>query len=250
MGQAEQTNEPLDESDIKEVFSGLLGNSRAPKVSLSHITPQITMLYYVLLYENVRLLHMRSIVLSQRKVKIYSKDLLSDLPVKLLVKAAEREQEKLGSLFPQLLKLCSSQFPHLCFVQDWLMVPNNSTLIMSSRLRVTEAECKEALEAMTTCPAKLTLVILKLLQWSPMDAWAFVDLFVGAIHKVLHSNVPRKVRGEDWKIRFPHPLMFQSCFQSCTSSCGSCSTKSCLESSGPRQSTPCCKVRSVRLKTT
>ena len=41
------------------------------------ITTQVLMLYYILLYEHVRLTHMRAILSSQRKVVRYSKELLS-----------------------------------------------------------------------------------------------------------------------------------------------------------------------------
>ena len=36
------------------------------------------------------------------------------------MQTAERDQERFGGIFPQLLRLCSSHFPHLCLVQDWL----------------------------------------------------------------------------------------------------------------------------------
>ena len=51
------------------------------------------MLYYVLLYESVRLANMKSILVSPgRKVIRYSHDLLSELPIKFLLATAERDQ--------------------------------------------------------------------------------------------------------------------------------------------------------------
>ena len=79
------------------------------------------MLYYVLLYENVRLSHMKSILVSGRKVIRHSHDILSELPIKFLLQTAERDQDRFGGLYPQLLRLCSTHFPHLCMVQDTLM---------------------------------------------------------------------------------------------------------------------------------
>ena len=84
------------------------------------ITTQVLMLYYILLYEHVRLTHMRAILSSQRKVVRYSKELLSNLPIKFLLQTCERDQLSFGVIFPQLLKLCSTEYPHLCLVQDWL----------------------------------------------------------------------------------------------------------------------------------
>ena len=50
----------------------------------------------------------------------YSAELLSELPLKYLLAAAEKHQDKFGGLFPSLLKLYITHFPHLCLVEDWL----------------------------------------------------------------------------------------------------------------------------------
>ena len=86
-----------------------------------NVAAQMLMLYYVLLYENVRLSHMKSILVSGRKVIRHSHDILSELPIKFLLQTAERDQDRFGGLYPQLLRLCSTHFPHLCMVQDTLM---------------------------------------------------------------------------------------------------------------------------------
>ena len=86
-----------------------------------NVAAQMMMLYYVLLYENVRLSHMKSILVSGRKVIRHSHDILSELPIKFLLQTAERDQDRFGGLYPQLLRLCSTHFPHLCMVQDTLM---------------------------------------------------------------------------------------------------------------------------------
>merc|ERR1719277_2755858 len=132
------------------------------------------MLYYVLLYESVRLSNMKSILVSPgRKVIRYSHDLLSELPIKFLLQTAERDQERFGGIFPQLLRLCSSHFPHLCLVQDWLSNDDvklreyenvDLTIIhvpvVTSRSGVgespfvTESSVKEALLSIKSCSSK------------------------------------------------------------------------------------------------
>lgn len=101
-----------------------LGDDKSSVLSLNtanvSITTQILMLYYILLYEHIRLTHMRTILASQRKVMRYSKELLSNLPIKFLLQTCEKDQLSFGVIFPQLLKLCSTEYPHLCLVQDWL----------------------------------------------------------------------------------------------------------------------------------
>ena len=60
-------------------------------------------------------------LVSGRKVIRHSHDILSELPIKFLLQTAERDQDRFGGLYPQLLRLCSTHFPHLCMVQDTLV---------------------------------------------------------------------------------------------------------------------------------
>ena len=50
----------------------------------------------------------------------YSTELLSELPVKFLWVEAESRQMSLEGMFSSLLRLCVTQFPHLCLVEDWI----------------------------------------------------------------------------------------------------------------------------------
>ena len=94
--------------------------SSLPVSSDYSVTTQLLVLYYVLLYESVRLNHMRTIVSANRKITRYSHELFADLPIKFLLQTAEKHQGDYGCLFPQLLRHCTTHFPHLCMVQDWL----------------------------------------------------------------------------------------------------------------------------------
>ena len=167
-----------------------------------NLAAQMLMLYYVLLYENVRLLHMRSILMSGRKVIRYSHDLLSELPIKFLLQTAERDQERFGGLYPQLLRLCSTHFPHLCMVQDTLM--SNSLDVSEDSIEdysfrntkfgpVTHAHVKEALNSLHSCPAQLILVSKRLLVMPAPDVWQFSELLVSQIKQIMHPNTPQLV---------------------------------------------------------
>ena len=73
-----------------------------------NLAAQMLMLYYVLLYESVRLANMKSILVSPgRKVIRYSHDLLSELPIKFLLATAERDQ------VINWLKVFQSRYPKL-----------------------------------------------------------------------------------------------------------------------------------------
>ena len=178
-----------------------------------NITTQILMLYYILLYESVRLTHMRTILNSQRKVVRYSHELFAELPIKFLLQTAERDQDKYGGIFPQLLRLCSTHFPHLCLVQDWLTdddsrnFEHNSNEIMllvdvdvastsniGDSKETTESTVKDAIVNLKECPAKLTLVFKKLIRMPPQDVWQFSELIIGHITDILESRTPYQLQ--------------------------------------------------------
>ncbi len=177
------------------------------------------MLYYVLMYENVRLNYMKSILMSPgRKVVRYSHDLLSELPIKFLLQTAERDQERFGGIYPQLLRLCSTHFPHLCMVQDTLtsdiLDVSEDSLIRprSGQLRISVAHVKEALLALNHCPAQLILIMRRLLSLPASDVWQFSDLIVSHIKDFMSPNAPQLLRhlfGQlwfHWNTVFPRKL--------------------------------------------
>lgn len=67
------------------------------------LTAQLLILYYLLLYEDVRLTNAQTISSSGRKVLSYSTEFLSELPIKYLLHKAEEDQQSYGS------KYCTSQ---------------------------------------------------------------------------------------------------------------------------------------------
>ena len=167
------------------------------------ITTQILVLYYVLLYESVRLNHMRSIITANRKVLRYSHELFADLPIKFLLQTAERQQEKYGCVFPQLLRHCSTHFPDLCMVQDWLMsddilvssLPSTWLLGSGDNAIITEGQIKDALLNLKKCPSKLTLVLRKLQTIPPQDSWQHANTIFGYLKDILDPGTPLQIQG-------------------------------------------------------
>ena len=228
----DQTNEPISEQEVRAVFQKPVfesvaksgGTPRRTPIRSRESTPfsrksrttspvvamdvdeervfsiasQILMLYYILQYENVRLAHMRTILTTQRKVLRYSHELLANLPIRFLLQTAERDQERFGMIFPQLLKLCSTQFPHLCLVQDWLEdeAISKDYAIEAETKNVQSAEVKEAFATLSTCPSKLTLVCQKLLLLPPQEMWKFSDFCVSNLRQILEPGTPRQISGK------------------------------------------------------
>ena len=165
------------------------------------------MLYYVLTYEAVRLSSMKTILVSGRKVPRHSHDILSDLPIKFLLQTAERNQTWFGGLYPQLLKLASTHFPHLCMVQDNLNEDfEASELEAKNGPGVVEvvktAAVKEALSNLNSCPAKLILVMQKMLKMPAPDVWQFSELLVRQIKELMRPEVPQLVRGDVYLLTY------------------------------------------------
>lgn len=106
---AEQCNKPLSENEIRRVFqSSIFGKyfdvkqsifnmdfdlnsvNQDVHVSEASLTPQLLLLYYLLLYEDCRLTNAHTLTISQRKIKIYSPEFLSELPIKYLLHHAQK----------------------------------------------------------------------------------------------------------------------------------------------------------------
>lgn len=105
----EQCNKPLSENEIRTVYqSSIFGKYFDVKqsifymdfdvspenqdvvVSEASLTPQLLLLYYLLLYEDCRLTNAHVLAASQRKIKIYSPEFLSELPIKYLLHHAQK----------------------------------------------------------------------------------------------------------------------------------------------------------------
>lgn len=132
---AEQCNKPLSENEIRRVFqSSIFGKYFDVKqsifnmdfdlnaehhdvvVSEASLTPQLLLLYYLLLYEDCRLTNAHALALSQRKIKIYSSEFLSELPIKYLLHHAQKGIYQLQQLFISVVVYCFFLFNRSKFV--------------------------------------------------------------------------------------------------------------------------------------
>ena len=129
------------------------------------------------------------------------------------MQTAERDQERFGGIFPQLLRLCSSHFPHLCLVQDWLSNDDvklrdyeNVDLAIIHDLEVasrsgvesqfvTESSVKEALLSIKSCSSKLTLIFKKLIKMPAQDVWQYSEIIVEHIADLLEPSTPYQLLG-------------------------------------------------------
>lgn len=61
-------------------------------VDNTSLTPQLLLLYYLLLYEDCRLTNAQALASSGRKIKQYTPEFMSELPIKYLLHHAQKDQ--------------------------------------------------------------------------------------------------------------------------------------------------------------
>ncbi|RZF41357.1 hypothetical protein LSTR_LSTR000071 [Laodelphax striatellus] len=201
---SENTNQPIDEEEIRRIFrnslshqknSANLSNRISPKQSSNSLTAQLLLLYYVLHYEDVRLANMTGYIKAGRdKIKSYSTEFLSELPIKYLLQQAEKDQRSYSGIFPQLLRLLATHFPHLALVNDWM----KEDIILSTKQTETsdlsEVEIEEGLSVMSSCPLQTERLLKKMLSLPATQLWPFAPLFIRHFNKTLESSVPRHIQ--------------------------------------------------------
>ncbi|KAK9892719.1 hypothetical protein WA026_021910 [Henosepilachna vigintioctopunctata] len=208
---AEYTNKPLTENEIRRVFqSSIFGQYFDQKQSIftldfetnpenqdavvdnTSLTPQLLLLYYLLLYEDCRLNNAQTLAAYNRKVKVYSSEFMSELPIKYLLHHAQKDQSSYSGLFGPLLKLLATHFPHLTLVEDWL--DDMSMTVDSKSEQVSELNFVEAFNNVEENPSKLSFVLQTLLKHEPIDIWPFAEIFAQYAKKVLGEQVPRYIQ--------------------------------------------------------
>lgn len=224
-GPVEHTHKPLSEQEIlrvfqnsvvgehldtkKKVFSfpeidgslvALMSNTNIDVsvedevISTSNITSQLLLLYYLLLYEDTRLSNMMNITLSGRKVKSYSNEFLSELPIKYLLQQAQKNQHDYGGLFSPLLKLLITHFPHLSLIDDWIDVEGISDSNSIKSITITELMVVEGFEEIEVRPTKTIKLLRCMLKKAPTDLWPFAGTFIKYFKNILHPNCPRLIQ--------------------------------------------------------
>lgn len=82
---------------------------------------QILLLYYLLLYEEIRLRKNTDVTPADRaKLVKYSADFMFEVPIFYLVQRAREDQDSFGVVLPELIRLVTLQYPQLCSIQHWL----------------------------------------------------------------------------------------------------------------------------------
>lgn len=220
----EHTNKPLDEEEIRRVFEvsmafGGLAETHRPKSQFgssdmevdepsvvgasgtpegSSLVTQLLLLYYLLLYEDVRLANAHSTAAAGRVVKSYSPEFLSELPIRYLLQQARRDQQSYAGLFSPLLRLLATHFPHLCLVDDWLDEEEGRGVIAPLRLRdtisISDATISEVLSQIPQCSSRAVKLLRQLIAMPPTEVWRHASAIIQLLPSLLDTRVPRYIQ--------------------------------------------------------
>nr|XP_006823115.1 PREDICTED: integrator complex subunit 2-like [Saccoglossus kowalevskii] len=99
-------------------FTMMYSESHQEQKHVGGLTAQLLVLYYILLYEDCLLTNMK--IVANTKSESYPKSLLAQIPIKHLLQQCQQQQHHYGGLYPSLLRLVSTHYPHLSQVEDLL----------------------------------------------------------------------------------------------------------------------------------
>ncbi|XP_017091510.2 integrator complex subunit 2 [Drosophila bipectinata] len=160
------------------------------------LTAQLLMIYYLMLYEDTRLMNLSA--LGGRKQKEYSNNFLGGLPLKYLLQKAHHYHHDYLSLFHPLLRLIISNYPHLSMVDDWLEEQNltegNPPLAVVSKRELKPEQLDQALGAIQSKPHLAIRAFKQLLQLPPESLAQYGQKLVQHMPMVFEKTVPRYIK--------------------------------------------------------
>lgn len=162
----------------------------------SVMTSQLLLLYYLLLYEDVRLNNTLQLLANSRRIHSYSPHLFAQLPIRYLLSHAQKEQRLYAGLFSPLVKLLVSHYPQLCLVEDWLYQSpsaNSSLGILPPPVPLDPQSVTKAMEDAADKPGRLLIVLDRLMRMPPHQVWPLAAPITASIKCLLQHGVPRKV---------------------------------------------------------
>ncbi|XP_014358467.2 integrator complex subunit 2 [Papilio machaon] len=214
-GNSEYVNKPITEEEIRKVFRNSIfgvnfdqqnkgfspmeidnGESSVDiRIEKPTLASQLLLIYYLLLYEDIRLSNTATLIANGRKIKSYSAAFLSELPIKYLLHQAQKDQMSYGVLFSPLLRLLATHFPQLSLVDDWM---DDQVFGDSCRhqidVELSESSINEAFQCIEENPYKTGKVLKAMLSKNPTDIWPFAEIFVKYFKSVLSDQVPRHIQ--------------------------------------------------------
>lgn len=217
------TNEPISWQEMEPIFRIKVYSSEDENKDISCVlTSQILLLYYLLLYEDVRLKkNLENLQMGRNNILKYKQEFMAGIPIFYLMQQVHDNQQKYGSILAHLLKLVTTHFPQLCLVQHWLTsdtitAPVQLNYSRKESLNSDEliAKLQDAFQSLSDDQTKLIKIINQLLALPVEKLWPLSSVFVSNMPKLLlddfHiNNSTLKVSGALWwklNLIFPRKL--------------------------------------------
>ncbi|CAL1529921.1 unnamed protein product [Lymnaea stagnalis] len=216
----EHTNEPLSEAEILALFDIKKKNVAGtkdklpvtkpgnPEIQESLLCPQLLILYYLLLYED--LYHTHKKLIDVTKLSLYSDTVMSQIPISYLVQEALKHHNNCQNVFPPMIRLLNTHFPHLCLVEDWLdahvgLMSRDKSLIKKRRVPVNikPEMIREAMSNAQSQPSQAIKLLEELLHYGDTTTLRVCqDVIVGGIANLLQDGTPRRLLDLTKKVWF------------------------------------------------
>lgn len=157
------------------------------------ITSQLLILYYLVLYEDVRLTNIVNTAAGGRKLKEYCNSFLSELPMKYLLQKAQQYHDSYVGLFHPLLRLIISNYPHLSMVEDWLE-ENHYFSTKNVQPKTNQQMLLSTIKDVQTNSAKTIQVLKTLLKLPPEELCQYSNLIVMNMSNIFKKGIPRLIQ--------------------------------------------------------
>ncbi|XP_077996243.1 integrator complex subunit 2-like [Glandiceps talaboti] len=211
-GGEQARNRPLTDREIFSVFeetrirtgksvSDSMVEVDGEETRKSSLTAQLLVLYYILLYEDCLLNNMKIVSNSSVKLKPYPASLLAQIPIKHLIQQCQQQQYHYAGLYPCLLRLLATHYPHLCQVEDllgeevigWSDIVHH-VVYPSNKLPCTPKELEKVIDRVSTMPSESLIILNQLAHIQANQLMEFASVIVTSLTKLLDTDVPRKVQ--------------------------------------------------------
>lgn len=167
------------------------------------LTAQLLMLYYLVLYEDTRISNLSNTALSGRKIKEYTNNFLSELPMKYLLQKAQQYHNEYVGIFHPLLRLIVSNYPHLSMVDDWLEEHYCKSSLYRNRdirtpshfgTQIQDSLKRVDFDKLDTKPGNAIPILKALLKLPAEELAQNADIIVSNLPKVFQRHVPRTIK--------------------------------------------------------
>lgn len=193
------TNEPICEDDLLAIFQNKIYSDMEDtnaKINCKYtpkcmLTSQLLLLHYLLLYNDQRLSHSKS-NLDSELVKKYSPHLMSKIPIFFLVQEARLSQDKYSIIFPTLLRMIATHYPHLCLVNDWLQCRHTFASVKrvsKETLQSARESLEQAFKLLPDSSSELCKLFAFILRLPQKSVWYFSSAFVSKLRLLLQPNL-------------------------------------------------------------